>query len=95
VTLEGDVVRLIPLEIERDVEALHAASDGRPIRWGERSVGAYDPDEAIWRYMPAGPFDDAAGLAGYLRTLVHAPDGLALFMALAPGGRAATGERPR
>jgi RimJ/RimL family protein N-acetyltransferase len=41
-------------------------------------VGAYDPDELVWRYMPAGPFADAAGLAGYLRTLVAAPDGLCL-----------------
>lgn len=28
--------------------------------------------------MPAGPFRDSAELAGYLRTLVTAPDGLCL-----------------
>jgi RimJ/RimL family protein N-acetyltransferase len=78
VTLEGERVRLVPLDVERDAEALQSVSDGRPVRWGERSVGSYDPDELIWRYMPAGPFADAAGLAGYLRTLVAAPDALCL-----------------
>ena len=78
VTLEGAIVRLVPLDLERDVEALHAASDGRPSSWGERRAGPYDPDTAIWRYMPAGPFRDSAELAGYLRTLVAAPDGRCL-----------------
>jgi hypothetical protein len=87
VTLGGKVVRLVPLDIERDVEALHAASDGRPTRWGELSMGSYDPDEAIWRYMPAGPFPDAAGLAGYLGTLVAAPDGLCLCVTDASSGQ--------
>jgi RimJ/RimL family protein N-acetyltransferase len=81
VTLEGAVVRLAPLELERDVEALHAASDGRASSWGERRAGAYDPDASIWRYMPAGPFRDSAELAGYLRTLVNAADGLCLCVA--------------
>lgn len=78
VILEGGIVRLVPLDLERDVEALHAASDGRPATWGERRAGTYDPDAAVWRYMPAGPFRDPAGLAGYLRTLLAAPDGLCL-----------------
>jgi RimJ/RimL family protein N-acetyltransferase len=78
VTLEGEVVKLVPLDLGRDVEALYAASDGRPNSWGERRAGSYDPDTSIWRYMPAGPFRDPAGLAGYLRTLVDAPDGLCL-----------------
>ncbi len=78
VTLEGAVVKLVPLELERDVEALHAASDGRPTGWGERHVDTYDPDASIWRYMPAGPFPNPAALAAHLRTLVEAPDGLCL-----------------
>lgn len=81
VTLAGAIVKLLPLELDRDVEALHFASDGRPNSWGDRHAGAYDPDTAIWRYMPAGPFRDAAGLAAYLRTLVEAPDGLCLCVA--------------
>ncbi len=78
VTLEGATVKLVPAEVERDVEPLHAASDGRANSWGERHTGSYDPDASIWRYMPAGPFRDPAGLAGYLRFLVDAPDGLCL-----------------
>jgi RimJ/RimL family protein N-acetyltransferase len=78
VTLDGSLVKLVPLEIERDRDALYAASDGRPTTWGERRTGAYDPDANVWRYMPAGPFHDARGLADYLRTLLAAPDGLCL-----------------
>ena len=77
-TLEGRIVKLRPLDLEQDVEELHQASDGRGHRWRDRSVAAYDADELIWRYMPAGPFDEAAGLANYLRTLIEAPDGLCL-----------------
>jgi RimJ/RimL family protein N-acetyltransferase len=78
ITLEGALVRLVPLDVERDAEALHAASDGRANSWGERRADSYDPDSLIWRYMPAGPFRDAAELAGYLRGLVAAADGLCL-----------------
>jgi RimJ/RimL family protein N-acetyltransferase len=87
VTLEGAIVKLVPLDLERDLEPLHAASDGRPNSWGERRAGAYDPDASIWRYMPAGPFRDSAGLAGYLRTLLDAPDGLCLCVMDASSGQ--------
>jgi RimJ/RimL family protein N-acetyltransferase len=78
VTLEGTLVKLVPLDLERDLEGLYAASDGRPNTWGERRVDSYDPDASVWRYMPAGPFSDPAGLADYLRTLLAAADGLCL-----------------
>jgi RimJ/RimL family protein N-acetyltransferase len=87
VTLEGGIVTLLPLDVERDVEALHAASDGRPISWGDRRVDYYDADDLIWRYMPAGPFRDPEGLAGYLRSLVAAPDGLCLCVTDADSGQ--------
>jgi hypothetical protein len=38
-TLEGAIVKLTPLDIERDLETLHAASDGGPTSWGERRAG--------------------------------------------------------
>jgi RimJ/RimL family protein N-acetyltransferase len=78
VTLGGSLVKLAPLDLKRDLEGLYAASDGRPMSWGERRAGAYDADASLWRYMPAGPFADPAGLAAYLRTLLAAPDGLCL-----------------
>jgi RimJ/RimL family protein N-acetyltransferase len=87
VTLEGALVRLVPLDVERDVEALHAASDGRPISWGDRHADSYDPDAMVWRYMPAGPFSDSGELAGYLRTLVEAPDALCLCVTDAHSGQ--------
>jgi RimJ/RimL family protein N-acetyltransferase len=87
VTLTGRIVELVPLDVDRHVEALHAASDGSPCRWGEREVGAYDPDELVWRYMPGGPFADAAALAGYLGALVAAPDGLCLCVTDASTGQ--------
>lgn len=78
VVLMGRSVSLAPLDLARDVEALHARSDGRPARLGDREVAAYDADALVWRYMFAGPFADVEALAGSLRGQVVAPDGLCL-----------------
>ena len=87
VALTGRIVQLRPLELARDVEDLHAVSDGRPIVQGERSVDAYDPDTLIWRYMAGGPFATAGDLAGWLQGLVEAPDALCLCVCDAATGR--------
>lgn len=76
VTLEGRVVRLTPLDLNRDAAALHAVSNGQPARLGEREIGAYDPDALIWRYMFAGPFATLDDFVAYLRPQVDAPNGL-------------------
>jgi RimJ/RimL family protein N-acetyltransferase len=76
--LVGSRVRLVPLDLERDAEALFAISDGRPVSLGDRAVDAYDADALVWRYLGAGPFADAAALAAWLRLQVEAPDGLCL-----------------
>jgi RimJ/RimL family protein N-acetyltransferase len=78
VTLEGRRVRLRPLDVQRDAGALHAMTNGSPIKLGERHVDAYDADALIWRYMFGGPFDDLDGFSAYLRRLVDAPNGLAM-----------------
>jgi len=74
VILEGKRVRLRPLDFERDIEPLHARSNGQPAQLGERSIDAYDPDAEVWRYMPAGPFATSADLAAYLRGLDNTPN---------------------
>jgi len=51
VTLTGSLVQLVPLDPARDVEPLFAVSNGQPAQLGDRSIGIYDPDELIWRYM--------------------------------------------
>lgn len=84
VTLVGKDVKLVPLELVRDTEPLHAVSDGRPVRWDDRSFGSYDPDAVIWRFMPAGPFGNSGELVGYLGQLLAAPDGLCLCVMDAP-----------
>lgn len=78
VELRGESVRLVPLDLERDVAALHAASCGEPVELDGRRIDAYDPDAHVWRYMSGGPFADAAALAAWLRPQVEAADGLAL-----------------
>jgi RimJ/RimL family protein N-acetyltransferase len=78
VELAGARVILRPLDLARDGEALHAVSCGRAIEIGGRAAREYDPDAAIWRYMSAGPFADAAALAAWLDEQVDAPDGLPL-----------------
>ncbi len=78
VTLHGELVRLAPLDLERDVEALHAMTNGQPATLGERRIGAYDADALVWRYLFGGPFTTAAALAASLRAQVDAPNGLCM-----------------
>jgi RimJ/RimL family protein N-acetyltransferase len=78
VTLAGALVRLEPLDAERDAHDLFAVSNGQPIRLGKREIGAYDPDELIWRYLAYGPFERAEDMLPYLRALVDTPDSLAM-----------------
>lgn len=78
VVLTGEVVELRPLDLDADLEALHAASSGEALTLGDRSVAAYDPDEQIWRYMSGGPFATPGRLAQWLERQVAAPDGLPL-----------------
>jgi RimJ/RimL family protein N-acetyltransferase len=78
VTLEGRCVRLVPLDLARDLDALHVVSNGDPITLGERSIGRYDPETIIWRYLAGGPFASAAGLAAFLRPQIEADNGLPL-----------------
>jgi RimJ/RimL family protein N-acetyltransferase len=83
IALSGGVVALRPLDLDADVDALHAVSSGAPFRLGPRSAGAYDPDERIWRWMSGGPFADAAALRRWLASQVEAPDGLPLTVSVA------------
>ena len=87
VTLVGALVRLEPLDLERDAEALHAVSNGQPAELGDRRVGVYDADAVIWRYMSGGPFGRTEDLASWLRGQVEAPNGLCLCVVDGPSGR--------
>jgi RimJ/RimL family protein N-acetyltransferase len=87
VTLVGARVRLMPIDAERDAEALHAVSNGRPATLGDRQVGAYDADALIWRYLFGGPFDRAEELAAWLRAQADPPNALYLCVVDAPTGQ--------
>ncbi len=78
VTLTGQIVRLEPLVVERDAPALFAVSHGAPITLGERSVGAYDADALVWRYMSGGPFATLDDFSTSLQRQVAAPNALCL-----------------
>lgn len=86
VTLTGRFVRLAPLDLARDVEALYRVSNGEPATLGERSIHAYDADELVWRYMPGGPFESAEALRAYLKLQVDTPNGLCLCVSDAATG---------
>jgi RimJ/RimL family protein N-acetyltransferase len=76
VEYQGQRIQLVPLDLDRDIEALHSVSDGRPITLGTRTHPAYDAEELIWRYLPGGPFQSAGELRSYLQLQVDAPNGL-------------------
>lgn len=78
ISLSGQYVHLAPLDLARDVDPLFALSNGQPATLGERSIGAYDAEELIWRYMSEGPFATAAELNACLQKQVNAPNGLCL-----------------
>jgi RimJ/RimL family protein N-acetyltransferase len=83
VTLTGSLVELRPLDLDADLDALHAVSSGAPYRLGTRAVDAYDPDDKIWRWMSGGPFGDAAALRAWLAHQVAASDGMPLTVTVA------------
>ncbi|MFN8490746.1 MAG: GNAT family protein [Caldilineaceae bacterium] len=76
IILSGHYVHLAPLDLERDVDPLFALSNGLPATLGTRSIGAYDAEELIWRYMSEGPFATADELKACLQKQVEAPNGL-------------------
>jgi len=78
IVLAGKLVELRPVDLVRDLDDLYAVSCGEPYSLGARRVGAYDPDELIWKWMKGGPFRDKAGLRDYLAAQVNAPDMLPL-----------------
>lgn len=75
VTLCGQHVRLQPLDVARDGEALFRVSNGDPITLGDRHVDAYDADALIWRYMFDEPFGQLDAFCKRLQAQVDAPNG--------------------
>ena len=78
VTLAGRYVRLDPLDVQRDAAALFAAGNGQPIDLAGRSLGAYDADELVWRYLFQPPPTDLETLRAYLADQVNGADRLCL-----------------
>lgn len=78
VELAGSVIRLQPLDVGRDAEPLFVRSNGRPATLGKRTVGSYDADALVWRYLFSGPFAAVDEMAIYLRSQVEAANGLCL-----------------
>jgi RimJ/RimL family protein N-acetyltransferase len=71
-TIEGDRARLEPLDPDRHASDLFAAAQG---------------DDALWDYLPYGPFADREALAAHLRAQAASDDPLAF--AVVVDGRAA------
>jgi RimJ/RimL family protein N-acetyltransferase len=63
ITLAGKLVELRPLDLDADVDELHAISSGA------------DADERVWRFMSGGPFADARELRSWLAQQHAADDG--------------------
>lgn len=76
IILEGKFVRLMPLELERDVAELYAKSNGKPLSIDARRCDAYDAEAMIWRYMTSGPFANVEELAKFLQPQIIAANGL-------------------
>lgn len=69
VVLSGPTVSLRPLALQRDLEDLYAGAHGDAEK------------EAVWTYLPYGPFADRAAMAAWLATVSASTD--PLFFAVA------------
>lgn len=78
VVLEGSMVRLEPLSLQRDNAFLHQISCGEAFKIAGIEQSVYDADSLIWRYMTAGPFETSCKLAAFLKAQVDAANGLCL-----------------
>lgn len=76
IKLEGLHVRLEPLVITRDAQALFNVSNGTPFQLGMRSINNYDANELIWRYMFDGPFANINDFISSLQPQLNATNGL-------------------
>jgi RimJ/RimL family protein N-acetyltransferase len=86
VVLTGERVVVRPYEAS-DVAELQVISDGRPVERLGHKIEAYDADELIWRFLPVGPFGDAAGLAAFNEDLTALPGSRIFVVAESDGGR--------
>lgn len=76
VTLVGKYIKLVPIDLPRDNQALFEISNGSPAQLGARKIESYDADDLIWRYMSAGPFPTSCKLAAFLFAQEKAENGL-------------------
>ena len=74
-TLEGRFITLTPLDLDRDVDALFAASHGS------------DAARAVWRYTSCGPFADDDAMRDWLRAWQATPDAIPFTVTQRDTGR--------
>ncbi len=86
VTLRGRYVHLVPLQPGDHADPLFALSNGAPARLGERTIGAYDADALIWRFMWEGPFATLTEFKSRLTQQCAVANALALCVLDAPTG---------
>ncbi len=77
-TLNGRFVRLEPLVVARDAEALYPLANGQPIDLDGRTYPAYDADALVWRYLFQPPPSDMPAMRTYLDEQMNGADRLCL-----------------
>ena len=75
VSLSGALAAVEPLDLDDDLAALYAVSNGDAFALGDRAVDDYDPEARVWRYMAAGPFATPEALRAWLALQDAADDG--------------------
>jgi RimJ/RimL family protein N-acetyltransferase len=70
VTLIGQTIKLVPLDIARDAASLYRMLNGDPITFKGKTFPAYDANELIWKNFDYGPFDSLKAFEDYLKMFV-------------------------
>ena len=71
VELIGKKVKLVPFDMNRDLEVLYRITNGSAIHIGDQKYEAYDSNELIWKYFAFGPFPSINEFRAYLSELAN------------------------
>ena len=70
----GKLVRLYPIDLNRDIETLYKISSGESFLYKSQQIQQYNSTNCIFGYMFMGPFDSPDHLRSFYSNLSNLPD---------------------
>jgi RimJ/RimL family protein N-acetyltransferase len=70
-TLIGQFVKIVPFDMEKDLNTFYERTNGSEIRDGDFFHPDYDANELIWKHLRWGPFNSADDMRVYLKEIAE------------------------